>query len=39
MSKEDGVPLIQAAGAVLWRKSSEYEIEISVIHRPRYDDW
>ena len=39
MSKEDGVPLIQAAGAVLWRKSSESEIEISVIHRPRYDDW
>jgi 8-oxo-dGTP diphosphatase len=39
MSKEDGAPLIQAAGAVLWRKSSESEIEIAVIHRPRYDDW
>jgi len=39
MSKEDGAPLIQAAGAVLWRKSSESDLEIAVIHRPRYDDW
>jgi 8-oxo-dGTP diphosphatase len=39
MSKEDGVPLIQAAGAVLWRKNENSEIEIAVIHRPRYDDW
>lgn len=39
MSKEDGAPLIQAAGAVLWRKNSESEIEIAVIHRPRYHDW
>ena len=39
MSKEDGTPLIQAAGAVLWRKNENSEIEIAVIHRPRYDDW
>jgi 8-oxo-dGTP diphosphatase len=39
MSKEDGTPLIQAAGAVLWRKNSESNTEIAVIHRPRYDDW
>ncbi|MFC4602303.1 NUDIX hydrolase [Rhodococcus kronopolitis] len=32
---------IFAAGAVLWRKapSNPYEIEIGLIHRPRYDDW
>ena len=32
---------IFAAGAVLWRKSpsNPYEIEIALIHRPRYDDW
>lgn len=39
MSKDVTAPLIQAAGAVLWRKNSQSEIEIAVIHRPRYDDW
>ena len=39
MSKEIGVPLIQAAGAVLWRKSESSQLEIAAIHRPRYDDW
>lgn len=33
--------VIRAAGGVLWRatKRSEIEIEIALIHRPRYDDW
>ena len=39
MSKELEAPLIQAAGAVLWRKSDNSDLEIAVIHRPRYDDW
>ena len=39
MSKGDNAPLIQAAGAVLWRKNPQGDIEIAVIHRPRYDDW
>lgn len=32
---------IFAAGAVLWRKSATApgDVEIAVIHRPRYDDW
>ncbi|MFD1811290.1 NUDIX hydrolase [Rhodococcus gannanensis] len=32
---------IFAAGAVLWRKSptDPYDIEIALIHRPKYDDW
>lgn len=32
---------IFAAGAVLWRKSSTnpFDIEIALIHRPKYDDW
>ncbi|MGW0174858.1 NUDIX hydrolase [Rhodococcus sp. NPDC003322] len=32
---------IFAAGAVLWRKSptNPYEIEVALIHRPKYDDW
>ena len=39
MPKESEAPLIQAAGAVLWRKSDISQLEIAVIHRPRYDDW
>lgn len=31
--------MIRAAGAVLWRQKSHNEIEIALIHRPRYDDW
>lgn len=31
-------PIIQAAGAVLWRYSNK-KIEIAIVHRPRYDDW
>lgn len=31
--------VIYAAGAVLWRRSVKNEIEIAIIHRPRYDDW
>jgi 8-oxo-dGTP diphosphatase len=34
--------LIRAAGGVLWRSTgpgSGDEIEIAVVHRPRYDDW
>ena len=39
MTKELEVPLIQAAGAVLWRKSDKLKLEIAIIHRPRYNDW
>ena len=28
-----------AAGAVLWRKNSDKELEVLLVHRPRYDDW
>jgi phosphohistidine phosphatase SixA/8-oxo-dGTP pyrophosphatase MutT (NUDIX family) len=31
--------IIQAAGAVLWRKNSANDLEIALVHRPRYDDW
>jgi 8-oxo-dGTP diphosphatase len=31
--------VIQAAGAVLWRRLSDELIQIALIHRPRYDDW
>ncbi|NCV79473.1 MAG: NUDIX hydrolase, partial [Actinobacteria bacterium] len=31
--------VIQAAGAVLWRRLSEDLLQVALIHRPRYDDW
>ncbi|WP_255687994.1 NUDIX hydrolase [Actinocorallia sp. API 0066] len=31
-------PLIRAAGAVLWRADGG-ELEVALVHRPRYDDW
>ncbi|MEY4418716.1 MAG: hypothetical protein RIR15_38 [Actinomycetota bacterium] len=31
--------VIQAAGAVLWRRLSEDLLQVALIHRPRYEDW
>lgn len=37
---KSGKKVVYAAGAVLWRPcSDEQEVEVAVIHRPRYDDW
>lgn len=30
---------VRAAGAVLWRTGTTAEVEVAVVHRPRYDDW
>jgi len=30
--------MILAAGAVIWRKEKK-EVQIALVHRPRYDDW
>ena len=30
---------MQAAGGVIWRRSPAGELEILLVHRPRYDDW
>ena len=42
-SEVSGSRIVYAAGAVLWRLSSadsaNPELEVAVIHRPRYDDW
>jgi 8-oxo-(d)GTP phosphatase len=41
--RRSGSRIVYAAGAVLWRQgtadSAKAELEIAVIHRPRYDDW
>jgi 8-oxo-dGTP diphosphatase len=31
--------MIRAAGALLWREIAAGEIEIALVHRPRYHDW
>lgn len=33
-------PVIEAAGCVLWRRSpAGGEVEVCLVHRPKYDDW
>lgn len=31
--------MIRAAGVVLWREETPKEVEVLLVHRPRYDDW
>jgi 8-oxo-dGTP pyrophosphatase MutT (NUDIX family)/phosphohistidine phosphatase SixA len=31
--------MIKAAGAIIWREEVPFELEVLVIHRPKYDDW
>ncbi|MET9346669.1 NUDIX hydrolase [Streptomyces termitum] len=30
---------VRAAGCVLWRPAPGGDVEIALVHRPRYDDW
>jgi 8-oxo-dGTP pyrophosphatase MutT (NUDIX family)/phosphohistidine phosphatase SixA len=30
---------IRAAGAVVWRPAGRDQVEVALVHRPRYDDW
>jgi len=32
-------PSIIAAGGVIWRRDIEGDVEVLLVHRPRYDDW
>jgi 8-oxo-dGTP diphosphatase len=31
--------MIHAAGAIVWREITPLDLEILIIHRPKYDDW
>ena len=31
--------VMYAAGGVVWRENPDGEIEVAIVHRPRYDDW
>jgi 8-oxo-(d)GTP phosphatase len=33
------VPGLIAAGAVMWQLSPSGDVEVALVHRPRYDDW
>ena len=35
----DSGKTVLAAGAVLYRLTDTGDIEVAVVHRPRYDDW
>lgn len=30
---------VRAAGGVLWRWAADTQVEVALVHRPRYDDW
>ncbi|HEY9315836.1 NUDIX hydrolase [Williamsia sp.] len=31
--------VVYAAGGVVWRENTPGEVEVALVHRPRYDDW
>ncbi|MET0726988.1 MAG: NUDIX hydrolase [Acidimicrobiales bacterium] len=31
--------VIEAAGGVVWRQSPRGDVQVLLVHRPRYDDW
>ncbi len=37
-ASSDSGPVL-AAGGVVWRRSESGEVEVVLVHRPRYDDW
>jgi len=36
---ERGLPVVRAAGGVVWRRGRAGDLEVLLVHRPRYDDW
>jgi 8-oxo-dGTP diphosphatase len=34
-----GDPLVRAAGGAVWRQSGNGDLEVILVHRPRYNDW
>lgn len=31
--------MIRAAGAIVWREKTPLDLEVLIVHRPKYDDW
>lgn len=38
LASPDSAPPVLAAGAVVWRQKKD-ELQVLLVHRPRYDDW
>lgn len=36
---DEGDEVIRAAGGVVWRHDDHGDLEVVLVHRPRYDDW
>ena len=32
-------PIVRASGGIVWQHGASAEIELLVVHRPKYDDW
>ncbi len=39
MAENGNGQLVRAAGGVVWRGTDGGEVEVLVVHRPKYDDW
>ncbi|MFF6915644.1 NUDIX domain-containing protein [Streptomyces sp. NPDC012466] len=39
MSPDSPGTTVRAAGCVLWRRSATGELQLCLVHRPKYDDW
>ena len=35
----DDRPLVHGAGGVVWRLGAAGDVEVLLVHRPKYDDW
>jgi 8-oxo-dGTP diphosphatase len=35
----EAVSPVLAAGGVIWRRGADGQLEVVLVHRPRYDDW
>ncbi|HMC05227.1 MAG TPA: NUDIX hydrolase [Actinomycetota bacterium] len=36
---DDAEPVVAAAGGVVWRQVEDGQVEVVLVHRPRYGDW
>jgi 8-oxo-dGTP pyrophosphatase MutT (NUDIX family)/phosphohistidine phosphatase SixA len=39
VERTSGADRVLAAGAVLWRPGRRGDVEVALVHRPKYDDW
>lgn len=37
--REQRKQVVQAAGGIVYRRRPDGELEVAIVHRPKYDDW